>query len=130
MYNIHIAYLGVRRLNCLRCGREIEEGQVFCHDCLLQMAKYPVKPGTPVLLPSHGGDAVSRKVHPRRRKAAAEEQLKALRVRVRVLSALLTLCVVLLIVLSVVTFRYMSASRLLPGQNYSAVPASTATEGS
>ena len=31
-------------MNCLKCGREIEEGQVFCNDCLVQMAKYPVKP--------------------------------------------------------------------------------------
>lgn len=39
-------------MNCLKCGREIEEGQVFCNDCLVQMAKYPVKPGTAVQLPS------------------------------------------------------------------------------
>ena len=118
-------------MNCLKCGREIEEGQVFCNDCLVQMAKYPVKPGTAVLLPSRGSTAVSKKVHPRRRgKAAPEEQLKVLKVRIRILSALLALCVVLLITLSVVTFRFMSENRLLPGQNYSAVTATTATEGS
>lgn len=54
VYNIPIVYLGVGRLNCLKCGREIEEGQVFCNDCLVQMAKYPVKPGTAVQLPSVG----------------------------------------------------------------------------
>lgn len=118
-------------MNCLKCGREIEEGQVFCNDCLVQMAKYPVKPGTAVQLPSRGSTAVSKKVHSRRRtKAAPEEQLKALKVRVRVLSVLLAVCVVLLIVLSVVTLRYMSANRLLPGQNYSAVTTTAATEGS
>lgn len=134
MYNIRIIYLGVSSVNCLKCGREIEEGQVFCNDCLVQMAKYPVKPGTAVQLPSRGSAAVSKKVHPRRRgKPAPEEQLRTLKVRVRILSALLAVCVVLLIVLSVVTFRYMSANRLLPGQNYSAVSptvAATATEGS
>ena len=131
VYNIAIVYLGVSSVNCLKCGREIEEGQVFCNDCLVQMAKYPVKPGTAVQLPSRGSAAVSKKVHPRRRsKTVPEEQLKALKIRVRILSALLALCVVLLIVLSVVTFRYMSANRLLPGQNYSAVTATTATEGS
>ena len=36
---------------CLKCRREIAEGQVFCDDCLAQMKKYPVKPGTPVNLP-------------------------------------------------------------------------------
>lgn len=122
---------GVVRLNCLKCGREIEEGQVFCNDCLVQMAKYPVKPGTAVQLPSRGSAAVSKKVHSRRRtKAVPEEQLKALKKRIRILSALLSVCVVLLIVLSVVTLRYMSANRLLPGQNYSAVTTTAATEGS
>lgn len=131
MYNIAIVYLGVSSVNCLKCGREIEEGQVFCNDCLVQMAKYPVKPGTAVLLPSRGSAAVSKKVHSRRRtKAAPEEQLKALKKRIRILSALLSVCVVLLIVLSVVTIRYMSANRLLPGQNYSAVTTTAATEGS
>ena len=131
MYNIAIVYLGVRHMNCLKCGREIEEGQVFCNDCLVQMAKYPVKPGTAVQLPSRGSAAVSKKVHSRRRsKTVPEEQLKALKKRIRILSVLLSVCVVLLIVLSVVTLRYMSANRLLPGQNYSAVTATAATEGS
>ena len=75
-------------MNCLKCGREIEEGQVFCNDCLVQMAKYPVKPGTAVQLPSRGSAAVSKKVHSRRRtKTAPEEQLKALKKRIRILSA-------------------------------------------
>ena len=118
-------------MNCLKCGREIDEGQVFCNDCLVQMAKYPVKPGTAVQLPSRGSAAAAKKVHARRRgKTALEEQLKALKARVRVLSVLLAVCVVLLIVLSVFTLRYMSANRLLPGQNYSAVTATTPTEGS
>lgn len=55
---IFLSYiLGVGCLNCLKCGREIEEGQVFCNDCLVQMAKYPVKPGTAVQLPSRGSAA-------------------------------------------------------------------------
>ena len=84
MYNIPIVYLGVSSVNCLKCGREIEEGQVFCNDCLVQMAKYPVKPGTAVQLPSRGSAAVSKKVHSRRRtKAAPEEQLEALKKRIR-----------------------------------------------
>ena len=88
MYNIAIVYSEVRDVNCLKCGREIEEGQVFCNDCLVQMAKYPVKPGTAVQLPSRGSAAVSKKVHSRRRtKAAPEEQLKALKKRIRILSA-------------------------------------------
>ena len=39
-------------MNCMKCGREIALGQVFCKDCLADMAQYPIKPGTPVQLPT------------------------------------------------------------------------------
>ena len=129
VYNIPIMSPGVRYVNCLKCGREIDEGQVFCNDCLVEMAKYPVKPGTAVLLPSRGDAAVSKKAHSRRRgKTAAEEQLKALKNRIRILSVLLAVCILLLIVLSVFTFRFLKEDDFLPGQNYSAVTATAASE--
>ena len=130
VYNIPITKPGVRSLNCLRCGREIDEGQVFCNDCLVKMAKYPVKPGAAVLLPSRGGDAASKKVHSRRRgKAAPEEQLKALKKRIRLLSFLLVVCLALILVLSVITFRCLKEDDFLPGQNYSAVSATGTSTG-
>ena len=36
---------------CLKCGRSAGEDQVFCEACLKDMERYPVKPGTPVVLP-------------------------------------------------------------------------------
>jgi hypothetical protein len=41
-------------MNCIRCGREIEEPNVFCEECLQEMEKQPVNPGTPIQLPVHG----------------------------------------------------------------------------
>lgn len=38
-------------MNCMRCGIKIEESDVFCADCLADMERHPVKPGTPVQLP-------------------------------------------------------------------------------
>lgn len=35
-------------MHCMKCGKEIPEGQVFCDECLEVMTKYPVKPDTPV----------------------------------------------------------------------------------
>ena len=39
-------------MNCMKCGREITLGQVFCKDCLVDMENFPIKPGTPVQLPA------------------------------------------------------------------------------
>ena len=38
-------------MNCMKCGREISDDNVFCTDCLLEMEKYPVDSGVVVLLP-------------------------------------------------------------------------------
>lgn len=38
-------------MSCMRCGKETEESQVFCAECLADMERHPVKPGTPVQLP-------------------------------------------------------------------------------
>lgn len=38
-------------MNCLKCGKETAETQVFCEDCLRTMDNYPIKPGTPVHIP-------------------------------------------------------------------------------
>ena len=39
-------------MNCMKCGKETAENQVFCESCLKDMGKYPVNPGTPVHIPS------------------------------------------------------------------------------
>ena len=38
-------------MNCVKCGKDTTDNNVFCPDCLAQMADYPVKPGTPVMIP-------------------------------------------------------------------------------
>ena len=39
-------------MNCLKCGKETAETQVFCENCLKTMDDYPIKPGTPVNIPN------------------------------------------------------------------------------
>ena len=112
-------------MRCLKCGREIDEDQYFCGDCLLDMGKYPVKPGTAVQLPPRRESAPPRKSHFRRRiKLTPEDQLKTLKVRVRVLSVLLAVCLILLVVFAIPAIKYLAEDHILPGQNYSAVGAS------
>lgn len=39
-------------MNCMKCGREVNEGQVFCETCMENMEHEPIKMNTPVLIPT------------------------------------------------------------------------------
>jgi len=39
-------------MNCMKCGRELRNEQVFCARCQTEMTRYPVKPNTVVQLPT------------------------------------------------------------------------------
>ena len=108
---------------CMKCGREVEEGQVFCLDCQKEMAKYPVRPGTVVLLPKREDAHFPKKSQAKRRSGPTpEEQIKSLKRRLRVVTALLLVSLTLLAVLIYPTARVLLEERnLRPGQNYNAV---------
>ena len=82
---------------CLRCGREIEEDQVFCPQCESDMEKHPVKPNTVVTIPER---TARRRSAPVRTPAQPEEDtthlhrtILQLRLWVCMLMAVLLLCV-------------------------------------
>jgi len=112
----------------MKCGRETAAEQVFCQDCLLEMQKYPVKPGTAVMLPKHREPSAIRKP-PKRRAPSMEDQLKSLRKRVHLLTALLLVAVVAIVCLSIPTAKHLMERRLPPGQNYSSIVTTTAPTG-
>lgn len=116
-------------MNCLKCGREVEENQVFCADCLLDMEKHPVKPGTVVFLPRNR-DASLKKIYSRRRVAPSpEEQVKQLKKRVRIFSFLLAVMIALSVFFGWFAVQYfLENDPLLPGQNYSTAEHSSDTE--
>ena len=119
-------------MNCMKCGREIEEGQAFCPYCLVDMESYPVNPGTVILLPSHKKDAPPPKKHilHRQPQPEPEEYVPVLK---RKLWATRVLCVLLCLILGVmgyVTSRVITEldiQRLL-GQNYSTIEIQEETE--
>ena len=39
-------------MSCIRCGKDTIENNIFCSECLADMERHPVKPGTPILLPN------------------------------------------------------------------------------
>lgn len=104
-------------MQCMKCGREIPAGDVFCQECLTDMEKYPVKPGTAVHIPKQPA-----KRQPDRRPAMTPERKNEILTRqVRVLSWLLTLSVALLIAACALVFSLMQESDdgFAIGQNYS-----------
>ena len=114
--------MGVNAMQCMKCGREIPAGDVFCQECLKDMERYPVKPGTAVHIPKQ-----TPRKHPqdRRQNISAEKKVEILHRRVRVLSWLLTLAIALTICLGALTISLLQTEEEGPaiGQNYSsAVP--------
>lgn len=117
-------------MNCMKCGREVSDG-VFCMECLVEMERYPVKPGTVVQLPRRKSETAAKKSYSRRKlQPSPEEQIKSLRKTVRRLALILLVLVLLLGVTGYFTAVHLSESDavFLPGQNYSAVTSDSLDE--
>lgn len=115
-------------MHCMKCGKESDEGAVFCESCLDTMKQYPVKPGTPVILPHRTESTAVKKVPPRRKQLSTEEKLTKSRRVIQVLSTILAIA--LLLLFFAVYFLYHTLSADTPeeniGQNYNTVAAEDA----
>ena len=83
-------------MQCLKCGKETKNEQVFCSQCLAVMETYPVKPDVHVQLPKHANREIPKKSAKKRRPPSMEEQIASLRKRNRRLVAALLIAVLLL----------------------------------
>lgn len=107
-------------MNCMRCGREIGEEQVFCPECLADMEKYPVKPGTAVRLPQRSTVQYPRKAVPRKKPPTPEETILRLRKFLRFFVALWLTTLLVAAALAYPAYQYViEENHFLPGQNYS-----------
>lgn len=107
---------------CLRCGQETDEDQAFCLECQKEMAKYPIDPNAAVQLP------VRRQAPPKRpakRKIPPEEQVKALKRRVRLYACLFAAALFAAVCLAVPVIRDIGENKFQIGQNYSTVKPNT-----
>ena len=113
-------------MQCMKCGREIPAGDVFCQECLADMQRYPVKPGTAVQIPKQP----PRKAFDRRPAVTAEKKVEILTRRVRLLSWFLTLALTLVICLGALTLSLLRESDggFAIGQNYSSGLQTESTE--
>ena len=82
-------------MNCIKCGRELDCEGVFCTECLADMERHPVKPGTVVLLPPRRPEQPVKKQPRKRRTLTPEEQVKRLKRRNRILTVILVLMLVI-----------------------------------
>lgn len=73
LYNTFIIDKEGESVNCMRCGKENKGKDVFCPDCLSDMERYPVKPGTVIHIPAHKG--LEDRQQRRKKELTAEEQL-------------------------------------------------------
>lgn len=110
-------------MQCLKCGREIPVGQVFCQCCLADMEKYPVKTGTPIRIPKRQESAPVKKQSHRRPPADPEVQVKRLKLRLWIANLLLLILLAAAAVGGWMTRNYIlrQEGAPLPGQNYSSV---------
>lgn len=106
-------------MNCIKCGQESQGEDVFCQTCLLEMQKYPVEPGTVVLLPRRKETSVKKTV--KRHTPSQEEQISFLRRRVALLTLLLAICIALILVMLKPAMHYIRDEHYEIGQNYSSV---------
>ena len=108
-------------MNCMKCGAEIPEGQVFCDHCLSVMEQYPVKPGAHIHLPKRAtASDPAKKPVKKKRTPSAEEQISALKMKVL---RLRLLAVILVFVICVVgsflaLTLYQHYTESIPGRNY------------
>ena len=95
--------------------------QVFCTDCLLEMEKYPVRPGTVVQLPVRKATAAVKKTQTKKRTAPPEEQVKVLKKRCRTLFCLLILVTAIAAALAFPAVEHYMETHHKIGQNYTTV---------
>lgn len=107
-------------MNCMKCGRETVGEQVFCTDCLLEMEKHPVKPGTVVLLPRRRESTQAKKAS-KKRTLSTDEQLRSLRRWAKGLTIALCICIALILAMLYPTIHYLMHDHFEIGQNYSTV---------
>ena len=85
---------------CIKCGRETNSERVFCEECLQSMEQYPVKPGTPVHLPKKSLPPQDKKGTRKKKPHKPEEQIAALKIKVKHQRRLILLLIAALLVAS------------------------------
>lgn len=115
-------------MNCMKCGREVSGEHVFCPDCLADMEKFPVRPGTVILLPKEEPPQPKKPPKKKRPVLDPEEMIPVMKKKIwalRIIALLLTLLLAGISIMAVRVSTELDWQRLL-GQNYSTAETSGA----
>lgn len=112
-------------MNCLKCGKQTHEQQVFCPDCLRVMEKYPVAPGATVQLPQR--DTAAPKKDPVKPHRTQSEIILRMRSTIRWLWMTVAILLVMLCITALILAHhfYKDAQTQNIGRNYTAVESTT-----
>ena len=109
-------------MNCMKCGRKTEDGNVFCNDCLAVMDKYPVKAPASIPLPRREEEETVKKAARKKHRPSPEEQVARQKLKIRRMAfAIVGLCaVVCLLAAWIVQGWFSEDPENLPriGKNY------------
>jgi len=109
-------------MNCMKCGIEIPENQVFCDHCLALMQKHPIKPGVHIHLPKRAvADSEQKKTPKKKRTLSPEEQISALKLKIlRMRLTIVILAFVVCVVSGLLVLKIYNTQNTSPttGRNY------------
>ena len=110
-------------MNCMKCGKEIEEGQFFCEECQSFMNANPIRANIVVTIPNRPAPAPAKRRGRRKKYVSAEEQVRSLRGTLRVMVVIWLLTILLFSLAAIYIVRLLDTPAEEPniGQNYSTV---------
>lgn len=109
-------------MNCLKCGKEIPLGRVFCDGCQQDMDNFPVDPGTPVVIPPRPESRAEQ----RRKRRGYADTIRTYQKLIRWLCAALAVTLLIVCVLAgclYYTFNKYNDKNII-GKNYTAIESS------
>ncbi len=109
-------------MNCLKCGKETQDTQVFCPDCLQIMEQYPIAPETVIHLPKRTS-GTTEKTPSRRRDLSTAETISQLQGMIRWLTATVAILSLLLCIVAGLLLYNLStpSSSGTIGRNYTTI---------
>lgn len=103
---------------CLKCGSEVRSPDVFCQECLADMAACPVRSDAVIQLPNRPAMAVEKT--PRKKKQTYADYVRTLRKLIRWLCGLAAVLTLLVCLLGYLLFQQLRNDTNAPaiGKNY------------